>query len=262
MFKKVILQLKKEDIIDIFDKTVDSMKDAIDYFRTFYKIPVSRLLPYNALIVSFAYYFYKVGTRPIGEQEKLMQDFFWRCSLSERYSSSTESKLAQDIHKIDTIIEKNEKPHYDWSTEITEQTIIDNGWFSAGKSYIKAILSLYASKSPKSFDNGADIILNNAYLKQANSKNYHHFFPKAFLNKNNEEEFFINHILNITIVDDFLNKRKIGAKAPSKYMKVFEEQNGNLEKTMESHLITNLDKMGIWNDDYDTFFYTRSGSCL
>ena len=58
-------------------------------------------------------------------------------------------------------------------------------------------------------------------LKQANSKNYHHFFPRAYLTKKGEEKFKINHILNITIVDDFLNKNKIRAKAPSKYMKEF-----------------------------------------
>gem|GEM_PF-5309840 len=41
-----------------------------------------------------------------------MEEFFWRVSLSSRYSSSTESKLAQDIKRIDQILD-NERPNYD-----------------------------------------------------------------------------------------------------------------------------------------------------
>lgn len=99
--------------------------------------------------------------------------------------------------------------------------------------------------------------INNNWLRQANSKNYHHFFPRAYLRKQGEDEFFINHIANITIVDDFLNKRQIKDKAPSKYMKEFSKQNKELKKAMESHLISDLESFGIWENDYDTFYNKR-----
>ena len=87
-------------------------------------------------------------------------------------------------------------------------------------------------------------------------KNYHHFFPKAWLKKNGEEDWWANHIANITIVDDFLNKRKIRDNAPSKYMTQFSKENPELEAHMKTHLIK-LDDWGIWEDDYDTFFAKR-----
>ena len=62
-----------------------------------------------------------------------------------------------------------------------------------------------------------------------------------------------NHILNITIVDDFLNKREIKANAPSKYMAKFSKTNRELDKTMKTHLIDELDEFGVWEDDYDKF---------
>ncbi|MHC5830550.1 MAG: hypothetical protein ACYT04_85060, partial [Nostoc sp.] len=71
-------------------------------------------------------------------------------------------------------------------------------------------------------------------------------------------DFYINHILNITIVDDFLNKREIGAKAPSKYMHKFQEENSDLSNTMKTHLIEKLNTFGIWDDDYDKFFDERA----
>jgi hypothetical protein len=116
-------------------------------------------------------------------------------------------------------------------------------------------------KQPKSFNDDSIVNISNDWLKQANSKNYHHFFPKAFLDKKLDWEYknyWINHILNITIVDDFLNKREISAKAPSVYMNKFAKQNPEIEATMKTHLIGDFEKFGIWDDDYEKFLNERS----
>lgn len=253
--RKTILKLDKNDFIDAWDKAVDAIQRTVEYFRNFYRIPVSQLLPYNALIVPFSYFFYHHNDRPIDDKQKFLEDFFWRCSLSGRYSSAVESKLSQDIKRIDKIID-GELPNYDWSVDTSEDFIKNNGWFSAARSYVKAILCIYAYAQPKSFNNNSIVNISNYWLKQANSKNYHHFFPKSYLKKKEYENFRINHILNITIVDDFLNKREIGAKAPSNYMGKF-QSNSHLETTMKTHLIEDLESFGIWKDDYDRFFDER-----
>ncbi len=255
--RQIILKLDKSEFISIWDETIDAIERTVEYFRSFYRIPVSQLLPYNALIVPFAYFFFKNKDKPTGNKQKYLQDFFWRCSLSGRYSSAVESKLAQDIKRIDDIL-LEKLPSYDWPIDTSANFIIENGWFSAGRSYIKAILCIYAYQQPKSFVDDSIVNISNYWLKQANSKNYHHFFPRAYLRNRNTDEFYINHILNITIVDDFLNKREIGAKSPSNYMKKFKKTNKILSDTMKSHLIDDLDKFGIWNDNYDSFFQSRA----
>lgn len=255
--KKVILKLDKERFISTWDKAVTAIYSAVEYFRGYYRIPVSKLLPYNALIVPFAYFFYHHPDRPDGDIQLRLQDFFWRVSLSGRYSSGVESKLAQDIKRIDLIL-SGELPKYDWPVNISEKFLIDNGWFSANRSFIKAILCLYAYQQPKSFNDGSIVNISNYWLKQANSKNYHHFFPRAYLKKNGEDEFYINHILNITIVDDYLNKRVIRALSPSNYMSNFKKLNPDLQRTMKTHLINDLDDFGVWDDDYDKFFDARA----
>lgn len=184
--------------------------------------------------------------------KKYLDDFFWRVSLSERYSSGVETKLAQDIKRIDQII-KSELPRYDFQVDTSVENIKNNGWFSANRSFIKAILCLMAYQEPKSFNDNSIVRINNDWLKQANSRNYHHFFPKAYLQKKGEDGFFINHIVNITIVDAFLNKNRIRAQAPSKYMKTFEKENKDLDKAMTTHLIDDLNSYGIWKDDYEAF---------
>lgn len=254
--RKVILRLNKEDFIDKWNSTVDAIERAVEYFRNFYRIPVSQLLPYNPLIVPFAYFFYHHPEKPYGDMQRYLQDFFWRCALSARYSSSVESKLAQDIKRIDQIIMGN-LPKYDWTIDISPEYILENGWFNAGRSYVKAILCIYAYHQPKSFNDNSIVNISNYWLKQANSKNYHHFFPRAFM-KGRKEEKYVNHILNITIVDDFLNKNKIRVKPPSKYMKEFKEINPDLQKTMKTHLIMDLDKFGVWSDNYNHFIWERA----
>lgn len=255
--RATILKLERSEIIDIWDDAANCIKSAIDFFRS-YGIPVSRLLPYNALIVPFGYFFYHHKQNPTGEKLRLLEDFFWRVSLGFRYSSSVESKLAQDIHKIDKIIQEKQ-PHYEWSIDVSPEFIKTNGYFATGRSFIKAILGLFAMHRPKSFDNHLDVKIDNSWLKIATSKNYHHFFPKAYMRKNHPEfeNWEVNHIANITIVDDYLNKNRIRAKAPSDYMETFKRENHQLEQTMETHLISDLDAFGIWDDNYEDFFNKR-----
>lgn len=258
--KRTILKLNKNKFIDIWDDAVDAIEAAVDYFRNFYRIPVSQLLPYNALIVPFAYFFYHHKNKPTGDKQKYLQDFFWRAALGTRYTSGLEAKLAQDRRKIDAIL-KGELPRYEWAIDISPGFIENNGGFSAGRSYIKALLSLYAYFQPKSFIDDSLVRIDNGWLKQANSKNYHHFFPRAYLNKKldwENKDYWINHILNITIVDDYLNKREIRAKPPSQYMKSFSRKNGELPETMKSHLINNLENFGVWDNDYEKFLKERA----
>ena len=115
---------------------------------------------------------------------------------------------------------------------------------------------------PISFDGESEIELGNAWLKRANSKNYHHFFPKSYLKKKGYEDWAINTISNITLVDDHLNKLTIGSKSPSVYMKHFIKENKNIDQTMRTHLIDNLDDFGVMSDDYETFVEKRSNKIL
>jgi hypothetical protein len=255
--KQTILKLGKADFIDTWPKASDGIERAVEYFRGTYRIPVSHLLPYNTLLVPFGYYFCRHPDKPDAVQKPLLEDFFWRCSLGGRYSASVESKLAQDIKRIDLILE-GKSPEYDWPVNLSPEFLIENGWFNAGRSFVKAVPCLYAYHEPKSFNDNARVNIQNNWLKQSNSKNYHHFFPRAHLSKLGVDEGRINNVLNITIVDDYLNKRKIRARPPSDYMSEFKAANGTLAAAMKTHLIGDLESFGVWRDDYDTFIRKRA----
>ena len=253
--KNDILQLDKQEFIDTWTKTEDAIRSAVDYLRTSLHVPVSQLLPYKALVVPLAYFFANHSAPPSGETHGRLRDFFWRVSLTGRYSHSLETRLAQDIRAIDDILDEKQ-PMYDYPVNPTKEFVEHSGAFNTGRSFIKAILCCLASKKPKSFKNNADVFINNDWLKRADSKNFHHFFPKGSFKGENANDERINHIANITIVDDYLNKREIRNRRPSVYIGEFGKNNPNIKKSLRTHLIS-MSRAGVLVDDYDKFFNYR-----
>ena len=71
------------------------------------------------------------------------------------------------------------------------------------------------------------------------------------------DEWQVNHILNITIVDEHLNKNRIRAKSPSVYLETFVDENEKIVDSLNSHLI-DLNNDGVLDDDYGKFFHARA----
>ncbi len=253
--RKDILNLNKDKFISAWPRAEDAIRAAVDYFRSSLRIPVSRLLPYNSLIVPFAYFFSLHPNKPAGDMRRFLIELFWRVSLGGYYSQSLESRLAQDLKHVDSIL-KQEQPDYEYAVDVSKDFLIKNGTFNTGRSFIKAILCVLASKKPQSFKDTSEVFISNDWLKRANSLNYHHFFPKAYLKKRGVSDTDANHIGNITLVDEYLNKGEIKDKQPSVYMTKFKHENPELEATMTTHFI-GLDRFGIWEDNYELFLEQR-----
>jgi len=259
--RRDILKLDKAEFIDAWPVVKGGIFDAVDYLRAQLRIPVSGLLPYPALLVPLTYFFIRNGTAVSARQGKLLTQYFWWASLSRRFASSVESKLAQDLERMDRILEE-EPPDYKGEEVHLTLSDLHETWFSTGDAFCKAILCLYAFHQPRCFDDGGLVTLDNSWLKVARSRNYHHFFPKKHLRGAGYEDWEANSILNITLVSADLNKRKIRAKAPSDYMDEFAQSNDDLDATMQSHLIDDLDAFGVWDDDYEAFLKQRGQRVL
>ena len=89
-------------------------------------------------------------------------------------SGPTETNIGQDLRSIDDILAEK-LPDLDFGVDPSPEFIRNHGYFNAGRSFIKAILCLLAYQEPKSFVDDSVVRISNDWLKQANSKNYHHF---------------------------------------------------------------------------------------
>lgn len=254
-----ILSLKKDEFIAAWPNVSAAFDLTIDYFKNTFGVPVSKLVPYDALFVPFVYYFYRKRQRPTGNAQKYLKDYFWRAAFSSRFTEGVVSKINQDLVDVIDVIIDGKEPQYDKGLVITKNTITRDGVFSTGSAYVKGILCILCAKKPVSFIDGHAVTIDNSWLSQGNSKNYHHFFPKDYMKKKQPliPENLVNHIVNITIVDGWLNKGVIKSKAPSVYMKEFESKNSDIAEHMKTHLINDLAGYGIPTDDYNAFFESR-----
>ena len=259
-------EIRRQDILrldkDLFIKSWDEVKDGIfvtiDYLRSHLGISVSRILPYNALLIPLTWFFIqKAGQDVSPREDRLLRQYVYWASLTNRFTSAVETKVAADLKRMESIL-KGQMPDYP-SQELTidPQDLVLHS-FSVGNAFSKAIICLLSNKGPLRFNTKGKVQLDNSWLKASSSKNYHHFFPRAFLMKQEYKYWETNSIMNIVLVDDYLNKRVIKAKPPSEYIKTFMDQNPDLENTLSTHYITAPADMGICDNDYDKFLYERS----
>ncbi len=258
--KKAILLLDKDDFINTWDDAVRYIKTTIDFFKSHYRIPSSKLLPYDGLMVVFAYYFFKKGkgiTAPTGKDADYLKELFWRVSIAERYKEGLESKISQDVRRVDEIM-NGDRPDYDWLVNTNPDRIKTDGAFSTGRSFIKTILAVYAAQRPKDFKSSGDVALDKSNLDKKNSKNYHHFFPKKFLKENKVSNPPADHILNITMITDRTNKSDINEDAPSIYLPKLKKGNPKLTKQLSNNHLIDVDRGEVLKDNYDKFFNNRA----
>jgi hypothetical protein len=257
-----ILKLDKDDFIESWEIIKNGIFHSVDFIRTHLRIPVSRMLPYNTIIVPLTYFFIANNfKKPTQLQNKFLTQYFFWSGLSNRYNSGVESKVAADLKRMDDILTENQPSYYGEEVNISLEEL-EKHQFNTSDGFCKTILCLYSYFEPKSFDSNGVVKIDNSWLRSTSSKNYHHFFPKDYLKKTKFDNGLANSIINITIVDEYLNKRKIGTKAPSIYIKQFKKNNPDIDDTLKTHLISNLDSFGILDDDYEKFLIQRGKKVL
>jgi hypothetical protein len=176
-----ILKIPRATFISNWDRMKMSLFMAVDFVRTELRVPVSQLLPYPSILVPLAYFFHKHSNKkPDIEQVSLLEQFFYWAGITFRYSSATESKIAEDLARMDSIIAGQQPAYAPSELGVSAETIAETE-FRAGNAFCKTILCLLAYQLPKSFDTNGIVILDNSNLKIATSRNYHHFFPKKYL---------------------------------------------------------------------------------
>jgi len=266
--KRTILNLSRNDFIGTWDRAMEALRCAVDYAKDALRIPVSRLLPYTSLLVPLSLFFDATKHKPANRaQSKYLADFFWRAGWSERYSSAADSRLAQDKRTI-AEISQGQHPRLDWASPIEVEWLTDAP-FSAGGAFSKTIMALLASLQPLKYDSGDLVNLQNDQMRRADSVNFHHVFPIACLTEAGYQRWEANRIVNVSLVDDFRNKRVIRARQPSDYMNDFWQEQENFEDIMWTHLIDarwseddQEDSAAIWSDDFERFIEERANAIV
>lgn len=257
--RKAILSLTTAQFEQQWENTTESIKKAIDFLYQKLNICNSKIIPFPALIVPLAYFYNKMSCQDENEiQAEIISKWFWQASISNRFDSGVEGKIADDIKKFDKIIE-NEYIDFNYQLPILNIERIKNQNYTIRNAFCKTILCVLANKKPLNFKNNSLINLNKSFSKY-NTKEFHHIFPRKYLKTyENELISFTDSIVNIAFVPSNLNK-EISENPPSIYLK--ELKNDNLSTALETHLILDLQKSGLVENKFEKFLDYRAGQIV
>jgi hypothetical protein len=248
-----ILNLSGEHVRDGWEDFCESIKKAIDFCSTEINCLNSDFLPFPQQLVIIIKFYTEIKS-PNAEQLKNLKKWFWVTSFSDRYSTGqTTSKMNGDI---ETICEfKNNK--YDllglYSYTVSSIKLISTK-FSKRNPVTRALLLLMSQFEPLDLIKATKVDIDKA-LSEYNRKQYHHFFPNAFLKKQGVSRDKIFSVVNFCFLPADSNK-KISRKAPSDY--VFNLiPNTELDKILESNLMP-MNKDLYRKNKYSEFLERRA----
>lgn len=208
---KSILDLKGEEIRNRFDEIERGILGALDFLKREANIRNYKMLPFPALLVPLSTFF--ATTRPDGvryssKQKSVILKWFWRSLFSKRFSSDVNERQANDIINL-----LNLRKDEDFDFKFPQASIkfdFGKSSFSSGNANSKILILLLNTKTPYSLLSGAKIDLDKV-LKKGSKHEYHHIFPKNYLEQQGYDQFKINVLSNIcflTRADNILIKDK------------------------------------------------------
>lgn len=257
--KLVQLKLTNQECINAWARTIECMRIAIDYVKSLGAQNLS-ILPYANMLAIIQHYLYigkYNGIQPV--HTKLISDWFWTVTFSNRYSSSTLTRMNEDANWISRIVAgENESRIFSISLKAEDLKRVRMNTISVVKN---GILCLMASNSPRDFDNGQVVTLDNTNASRSNSKENHHFFPFSLHNTFELTANEANSVLNFAFISKRLNGTILNEK-PSRYLTEYESATDKIVENLATHFISEKAFESAKNDDFNAFIEERGKTIM
>ena len=253
------LSLTNADCKTNWQKTTECIRLAIDFVKNLGVQQLS-IIPYSSILAVIQHYFFLSGEKYINAEVKnLISGWFWTVTFSQRYSSSTLTRMNEDVLWINDLAIGIMAPRL-FSVKLTVDELIRVRMNL--RSVIKnGILCLMALNGPLDFDNGAIVTLDKTNASRSNSKENHHFFPYALRNQFGITQDEANSVLNFAFITKRLNQQ-ISAKHPSVYLHQYETENAEMQSALLTHFIDEEAFAAAKNDNFRDFVSLRGTSIL
>ena len=253
------LSLTNTDCKTKWQKTTECIRLAIDFVKNLGVQQLS-IIPYNSILAVIQHYFFLTGEKYINAEVKnLVSGWFWTVTFSQRYSSSTLTRMNEDVLWINGLANGITTPRL-FSVKLTVDELIRVRMNL--RSVIKnGILCLMALNGPLDFDNGVIVTLDKTNASRSNSKENHHFFPYALRNQFGITQDEANSVINFAFITKRLNQQ-ISAKHPSVYLCQYEAENAEIQNALLTHFIDEKAFVAAKSDNFKEFVTLRGASIL
>lgn len=233
---KTIMSLTGDEIRSNFARIENGIRGAIDFLRQQLKVHSLEWMPYSSMIISLSTFFATErnnGKKISNTQRKQLIKWFWKSNFSRRYNAGIQDKHRIDIKNMRELLLNEKKDICAFECEINEDFFKESS-FNIGNANTRTFILMLANNSPRSFISGSRITVDSV-LKTVNRNEFHHIFPKKFLEKNIPQitKKQINCLSNFCFLNNADNQI-IKDKDPKKYKHLLPSE--DLEKIMQAAL--------------------------
>ena len=247
-----LLSLNGAEVRERFAEIENGLRGAIDFLRTNLHVQKLDNLPHAAALVPLTVFF----AAPEGEEisvtdtqrDELLR-WFWRSSFARRFSGAVLRNLKRDLTEAKSLRKTGEPGLAAIPASIDAEWFIENQ-FTIGAVNTKTFILLLAQQPPLSFVSGNPVSLQSV-LQAYNRTEFHHLFPRAYLQGNGFKSPDINRLVNFAFLSRSDN-RALGGVAPSSYR-------GRIPKRKDAEILARaLVPESLFQDDYGKFMKDRS----
>jgi hypothetical protein len=235
--------------------TEGSYKRAVDFLATHIKAPSAAVVPYTNQIVVLAEILRRLPT-PNAKQWAAIERWFWRTGISGYFSGWNSGMMASDLAAV-AAFSQGAGPEIEIPTQLLGAQLWTSRAFRLNNAHSKILALILAYKMPLDILTGQSIDVANA-LSWQNSKEFHHFFPQAFLKSKGVSTSKASALANMVFLSSASNKL-ICDRAPSDYVKgLLDEHGEQARQWLASNLVDDDAIHAALNDNYEAFLEARA----
>lgn len=236
-----------------FSEVVNGIKGALDFLRANLRVEKITNLPFQTVLVPLAVLFAIDGNQQMhlsDEARKKVCRWFWRVCFTKRYSSGVLRNLKADIEHVKEIKNGRDSQLGEFHYQIDDWFFVVND-FNLRNVNTKTFVLMLAQAEPLNFISSTSVDLAEK-LKEYNRAEFHHLYPRAYLQSAHDRSFSENCLANFAFLASAENKA-LGGSAPSVYRS---QMPTNCAEILR-HAIC---PTSLFSDDFGTFIQDRAGA--
>jgi hypothetical protein len=251
-------KLEPDDLKAAAEDTKQAYLRTVDFLSTQMGIPSAQIVPYSNQLTVLAEIFRRVSS-PTSAQYMAITKWFWRTAIAGYFSGWNTGAMASDLKAVADFASGT-------AAEVTADVraprpdIWTTRQFRANNAHAKLLAIVLAHRQPVDLLTGQRIDPGNA-LAWTNQKEFHHFFPRDYLENKGVTRQRINALANVVMLTSASNK-KISNRAPSDYLRDAEEAAKNAGAHVQGWLDLNLISPNAFEaakaDDFERFLSLRA----
>ncbi|MFJ9719266.1 DUF262 domain-containing protein [Streptomyces sp. NPDC101213] len=248
--------LSRQELERAVESAGEAAKLAVDFLTTQIRTPRANALPYYNQFAVLVEVFRQLP-KPTAAQFDAIERWFWLTASGEYFKGWNSRQMADDREAV-AAFARGESADIEVGAGLPRSVLWRRSQFRTTNAPSKLLGLLLAEAHPVDLRHGRRIDTDRA-LSWQNDKEFHHFFPRAFLKRQGLGQNRANVCANLIMLSSVTNIY-ISDQPPSVYLKDLCETQGTetIRARLATCLVDDVAFEAALRDDYETFLQARS----